>query len=137
MSYAKTNMMAHVATVDALYDEDPDTARVDVPPRSWRGTHADVSALLAFAQEQLDTAWQRYRADVRADRLAAKARRGRSLSELAGVARDELLARLAALQARHGTALQVAHRKRDSVSDDELRSLIADLESLDDEEPVR
>jgi hypothetical protein len=123
--------VAGVAMIDALYDEDDETARVDLPPRSWRSTRGEVTALLEFAQEQLDLAWQGYRADVRAERLAAQDRHGRSLTELVGLTRDALLARLGALQARHGSALQVAHRKRESVSDDELRSLIADLESLD------
>ncbi len=124
-----------VAMIDALYDEDDETAKVDVPPRSWRSTRSEVTALVEFAQEQLDAAWQGYRADVRAERLAAKDRRGRSLAELVGVTRDALLERLGALQARHGSALQVAHRKRESVSDEELRSLVADLESLEDEGP--
>ena len=123
-----------VAVLDALYDEDGETARVDVPPRSWSAQRAEVSELMQFAQEKLDDAWRAYRADVRAERLAAKERRGRSLAELVGLTRDALMERLGALQVRHGSALQVAHRKRDSVSDEELRSLIADLESLDDDE---
>jgi hypothetical protein len=123
-----------VTVLDALYDEDDETARVDVPPRSWVAHRAEVNELMQFAQDKLDDAWRAYRADVRAERLAARERRGRSLAELLGLPRDALLERLGALQARHGTALQVAHRKRDSVSDDELRSLIADLESLDDDE---
>ncbi len=122
-----------VALIDALYDEDDETARVDLPPRSWRSTRSEVAALVEFAQEQLDGAWQRYRADVRAERLAATDRRGQSLAALVGLTRDALLERLGALQLRHGSALQVAHRKRDSVSDEELRSLVADLESLDGE----
>jgi hypothetical protein len=122
-----------VEVLDALYDEDGETARVDVPPRSWGAQRAEVSELMEFAQEKLDEAWRAYRADVRAERLAAKERRGRSLADLVGLTREALLERLGALQARHGSALQVAHRKRDSVSEEELRSLIADLESLDDE----
>ena len=96
-----------VALIDALYDEDDETARVDVPPRAWRATRGEIARLRQFAQEQLDAAWQ---------------------------AREALLARLGALQLRHGSELQVAHRKRDSVSHEELRSLIADLESLVDGE---
>jgi hypothetical protein len=123
-----------IAVLDALYDEDDETARVDVPPRTWGAQRSEIKDLMEFAQEKLDDAWRAYRADVRVERLAAKERRGRSLAELAGLTRDALLERLAALQARHGSAMQVAHRKRDFVSDEELRSLIADLESLDDDE---
>jgi hypothetical protein len=123
-----------VAVLDALYDEDDETARVDVPPRTWGSHRSEIKDLMEFAQEKLDDAWRAYRADVRAERLAAKERRGRSLAELVGLTRDALLQRLAALQVRHGSAMQVAHRKRDFVSDEELRSLIADLETLDDAE---
>jgi hypothetical protein len=122
-----------VALIDALYDEDDETAQIDLPPRSWRSSRGEVTALAEFAQEKLDAAWRSYRADVRAERLSAKDRRSRSLVELTALTRDALLERLAALQVRHGSALQVAHRKRESVSDEELRSLVADLESLDDE----
>jgi len=128
------NQNTSVGVLDALYDEDDETARVDVPPRTWSAQRGEVKQLMEFAQERLDAAWVAYRADVRAERLAAKDRRGRSLAELIGLTRDALLERLGALQARHGSALQVAHRKRESVSDEELRSLIADLESLDESE---
>lgn len=91
--------------------------------------------MVARLRTAVDAAFDRAWADVRArSRAEVEARRAGPKRRLDTWTRPELLAHLAALQSEHATRLQVAHRKLETMSDDDLRSLIDDLESALDRE---
>ena len=54
----------------------------------------------------------------------------RHRADLLTLARDALLSHIAHWQDRLGPSLQVAHRDLDDLSDDDLRTMLADLEEL-------
>lgn len=114
---------------DGLYDEDKLLAARELPPRAWRVSQRAVDEILDLARVQLDLWWRQVREQARRDRMTAAfegtfERRSEPL-----LTRRGLLARLAALQARHGASVGRAARALDTVDDDELRVWVAELEA--------
>lgn len=84
-----------------------------------------IARLRASVDEAFERAWSGVRARARAERDAAARRR----VGLADWTRDALLTRLRALLEQLGPQVQLAHRKLESLSSDDLRVLVADLEA--------
>ena len=116
----------NVRTVEAVYHEAALVAAEE--GASTRETRAAASRLARFAQERVAEA-----------RRAAVARVPRAVEErkpirpsLLAMTRDALLARIEELRAGHSRALAFGalhHKLSDSISDDDLRSMIEDAET--------
>lgn len=129
------------ALLDALYDEDrlyeprAELAGRELPPRPWRVQERAVDELLAAVRAQLDRAWQDLRERARRERLAAAfegAFEGRAEPRRS---RRSLLARLWALEARHGCRV-TGTSKLDTVDDEVLAAWVRSLESTCGERPA-
>lgn len=126
------------ALLDALYDEDrlydPDAelAARELPPRPWRVSERAVAELLLAVRAQLDRAWQELRERARRERLAAAFEGAFERRAEPARSRRSLLARLWALEARHGRAV-TGVRRLDSVDDETLRAWVGSLEASLDE----
>jgi len=88
---------------------------------------ASVARMRHAIDRAFDRAWKIVHAQAEAEAEATRARtpRGRSL---VGWARDALVARLRELEALLGPQLQLAHRHLATMSDDDLRALVEDVE---------
>ncbi len=107
-------------TIEALHGTAEDVPTDITPdPASIRRMRAVIDQ--AFAQ-----AW-RSRRDIAKAESQQRARRETSFLELA---RDALLARIAQLQATLGGQLQLAHRNLSHMTDDDLRTLLSDIEEV-------
>ena len=101
----------------------------DVPARdgyavvSW----AEVQKLKERADELVDHSWDEYLADLRSARAASA---DGAVPVQHALAREVVLARIAALTARFSLPIKTGHRKYDGMSDGDLRSLLADIEEL-------
>ncbi len=111
--------------LQAVYGDGDDDDRIDAVD------DATVAQLQAEVDAMFEHAWANAHARSRAELEARRARPRRALDSWS---RPELVAHLAMLQARHGGQLQLAHRKLESLSDDDLRSLVSDLEAALDRE---
>jgi len=87
---------------------------------------AALQRMQAKIDQSFDTAWRLAREQAKAE-SRARAQRQTDLLAFAG---DVLRDRIAALRVRIGPELQLAHRNLDDMSDDDLRSLLADLEEI-------
>jgi hypothetical protein len=85
---------------------------------------ASIARMRAAIDRSFEIAWKRVHEQAEAEARAAIPRR----RSLAGWARDALLARLRELQAALGPQLQLAHRHLATMSDDDLRALVEDVE---------
>lgn len=121
------------ALLDALYDEDrlydpsAELAGRELPPRPWRVSERAVDELLAAVRAQLDRAWQELRERARRERLAAAFEGAFERRAEPRRSRRSLLARLWALEARHGRAVGGA-RKLDTIDDETLAAWVGSLE---------
>lgn len=94
---------------------------------------ADVSAdPAALARIQVgvdrafDLAWRAAREHAKQQAMS----RARRRDDLLALARDAIIERIHAWQERLGPSLQLAHRDLAHVPDDDLRTMLADLEEL-------
>lgn len=107
-------------TIEALHggiDDVPETVTPD--PASARRMRTAID-------QAFDQAWRARRVLAKAE-SQRRADREQSFLELAG---DALRARIAQLQALLGGQLQLAHRNLADMTDDDLRSLLADVEEV-------
>src|SRR5688500_7612315 len=107
-------------TIEAIHGTAEDVPTEVTPdPASARRMRAAIDS--AF-----DLAW-RARRDIAKAESRQRADREAGFLELAG---DALRARIAQLQAALGGQLQLAHRNLADMSDDDLRTLLADIEEV-------
>lgn len=127
-------LLDDAALLDALYDEDrlyePDAvlAARELPPRPWRVSERAVDELLTAVRAQLDRAWRELRERARRERLAAAFDGAFERRAEPGRSRRSLLARLWALEARHGRAVTGAS-KLDTIDDETLAAWVSSLEA--------
>jgi hypothetical protein len=105
--------------IDALCG-DPDDVDPDVPvdPEATRRMRAN-------AERAFDIAWRAARAKARVDSEVRSARH----DALLGISRDVLIDRVVDWQVRN-PRLQLAHRDLATLTDDDLRTLLADIEEI-------
>lgn len=87
---------------------------------------AALARIAAAADRAFDRAWRAAREHAKEQATARPRRR----DDLLTLARDAIVARIHAWQERLGPSLQLAHRDLDALSDDDLRTMLADLEDL-------
>lgn len=104
--------------LEAVHDDEPERSEDELSPDAMSRIRVAIEA--AFEQT-----WARVRAEAAAEAPGPHRVPRRSFATWA---RDQLLARLAELQRLLGGDLQVAHRKLVELSDDELRTLLTDVE---------
>lgn len=107
-------------TIEAIHGTAEDVP-TDVTPEPASAKRMRTAIDAAFAQ-----AW-RTRRDLAKAESRRRADREATFLELAG---DALRARIAQLQAALGGHLQLAHRNLADMSDDDLRTLLADIEEV-------
>lgn len=106
--------------IEVLHGQ-PDDIEADPPADPAALARIDAAAEAAF-----DRAWRAAREHAKAQATASARRR----DDLLTLARDAIVARIHAWQERLGPSLQLAHRDLDDLSDDDLRTMLADLEEL-------
>jgi hypothetical protein len=105
--------------IEAVAGVEDDAAGLTPDPRT-------IARMRAAVDQAFERAWDRVRAlDQREIERAAVNRRTGWLWS-----RDGALARLAELRALLGPQLQLAHRKLDEMADDDVRTLVIDLEVI-------
>lgn len=87
--------------------------------------HAAVARIRVAVDRAFDLAWKAARAKAKADRAETARSPG-----LLAMTRDALLAKIEQWQDTLGPSLQLAHRQLDSMDDDDLRTLLADIEEV-------
>ena len=88
---------------------------------------ATIARLRTAVDQAFARAWARVHERSRAEVAAAEPRPG-LVRRFLGWTRAQLLGHLDALRGGLGSQLQLAHRKLETMTDDDLRSLVADLE---------
>jgi hypothetical protein len=106
--------------IEALHGQ-PEDIEVDPP-----ADPAALARIQASAERAFDLAWRAAREHAKAQAAARPQRR----HDLLTLARDAIVAAIHAWQERLGPSLQLAHRDLDALSDDDLRTMLADLEDL-------
>jgi hypothetical protein len=107
-------------TIEAIHggmDDVPTDVQVDA---------ASVSRMRLAIDQAFDQAW-RARRELAKEEARRRADRDGSFLDLAG---DALRARIAQMQTLLGTQLQLAHRNLADMTDDDLRTLLADIEEV-------
>ncbi len=101
----------------------------DMPARDGHAvvSWSQVEKLKEQADELIVQGWGEYLAGLRRARAASPSGTVPVQQELA---RDVVLARIAAVTARFSLPIMMGHRKYDAMSDGDLRSLLADIEEL-------
>ena len=107
--------------LEAIHECEPTLASDELSPDALARVQANVD-------QALEHAWADVRAQAAAEAATARASARPPRRSFAGWAREALVAYLGELQRSLGSDLQLAHRKLVDLSDDELRSLIADIE---------
>ena len=87
--------------------------------------HAAVARIRIGIDQAFDLAWKAARAKAKADRAETAHAPG-----LLAQTRDALLAKIQQWQDALGPSLQLAHRQLDTMDDDDLRTLLADIEEV-------
>ncbi|MCA9674360.1 MAG: hypothetical protein KC464_04885 [Myxococcales bacterium] len=87
---------------------------------------AALARMRAAIDRAFALAWRAAREHAKTTATAPTSHR----SDLLTLARDALLSRISQWQDRFGPSLQVAHRDLADLSDDDLRTMLADLEEL-------
>ena len=106
-------------TIEAICGE-PDDVDPTRPIDQVAVARVRVAVDRAFEQ-----AWKAARAKAKADRVDNARTPG-----LLALTRDALLAKIQAWQAALGPSFQLAHRQLDAMEDDDLRTLLADIEEV-------
>jgi hypothetical protein len=107
-------------TIEALH------GCIDDVPESVTRDPASAARMRSKIDQAFDQAWRARREHAKAE-SRRRADREQSFLELAG---DALRARIAQLHALLGGQLQLAHRNLADMTDDDLRSLLADVEEV-------
>jgi hypothetical protein len=102
-------------------------ARVHEPERLRRTDPKLLGSVTAAIAQAFEREWDRVRA---ADRIAMAQAAERRRKPAPVWTREGMLARIVELRALLGGQLQLAHRKLEEMTDDDIRTLIDDLESI-------
>lgn len=86
---------------------------------------AAVARVRVAVDRAFDQAWKAARAKAKADRADAARTPG-----LLALTRDALLGKIQQWQDALGPSFQLAHRQLDAMDDDDLRTLLADIEEV-------
>lgn len=87
--------------------------------------HAAVARVRVAVDRAFEQAWKAARAKAKADRAESARTPG-----LLALTRDALLAKIQQWQEALGPSFQLAHRQLDAMEDDDLRTLLADIEEV-------
>jgi hypothetical protein len=102
-------------------------AGVHEPDRLPRTNRTLIASVRAAIDRAFEREWDRVRA---ADRIAIARAAERRRKPVAVWTREGMLARIAELRDLLGGQLQLAHRNLAEMTDDDVRTLIDDLESI-------
>lgn len=116
---SKTADERALATIHAIYGT-PD----DVDPAPPVDPQI-IARMRAAIDDAFDRAWKAARERAKAEHASHDRRDG-----YLALARDALVARINAWQDRLGPSLQLAHRQLADMTDDDLRTLLSDIEEL-------